>query len=753
MSDEATMSGLTLVRAGSFSVAILAALLTASIAAADDWPSWRGASGDGVWRETGILREIPETGLAIRWRARIGPGYSGPVVANGRVVVTDRTLSPDVERVLCFDEATGKPQWVHSYPCEYQNMDYGSGPRASPTIHEGKVYTLGARGHLFCLDAASGEVLWNKDLASEYGARIPRYGCSAAPLVDGELAIVCVGGKPESSIVAFDRITGKERWKALADRPAYSAPLIISAGGCRQLIVWTAQSVSSFEPDSGRVFWQVPYKTTFDDAQVVASPVLYQDRLLCLAAWSRGSFMLKLDADKPGAAVLWKTRSNPTTTISTPYFPNERHFYAVISGGSLACLDATSGDELWTTQEPTGTTPLASAHLTPNGDRVFLFNHKGQLVVARLTPEGYQELGRCLLVEPTAGVRAQGPVTWSHPAYANRHVFARNDRELVSASLAAVDAATQAQLPRTLVANSRTIAATTGSQAVLALAVSPDGDSLAAGIWGGQTEVRDIESGHQRPGPPNHRNWVCSLAYSPDGNLLATAGGNEFLKLAELNLWDTRAHTLRGKLAGHTDKVLSVAFSRDGNTLASASVDRTVRLWDVPMLKERAVLSGHTDAVWSVALSCDGETVASAGYDRTARLWHASTGVERARLTGHEEEVLAVAFSPDGHTLATGSADWTARLWDVSAGTQVAVLRGHHGAVHCLAFAPDGLTLATGSGDESVKLWLVATGSELATLRGHRSTVSAVAFGKDAGKLFSAGAEDAIRAWTLPSRQ
>src|SRR5262245_16589096 len=142
-----------------FAAACCAALFTlcaVGTALADDWPQWHGPNRDGVWKETGILESFPPDGLAYRWRARIGPGYSAPVVAAGRVYVTDRQRRPDVERVLCLDETTGKLLWAHSYPCDYEELQYDSGPRASPTVHQGKVYSLGARGHLFCLDAAKG---------------------------------------------------------------------------------------------------------------------------------------------------------------------------------------------------------------------------------------------------------------------------------------------------------------------------------------------------------------------------------------------------------------------------------------------------------------------------------------------------------------------------------------------------------------------------------------------------------------------
>jgi WD40 repeat protein len=726
------------------------ALLAAMPVRAEDWPQWRGPNRDGVWRETGILTAIPPGGLKIRWRARVGNGYSGPVVARGRVYVTDYQPRTEVERVLCFEEATGKSLWVHSYPCPYEDMEYGNGPRASPTVHEDKVYTLGTKGHLFCLDAVKGDVLWKKDLVKDFNGKIPRYGASAAPLVVGDLLIVCAGGQPDGSVVAVDRNTGKERWKALEDRPAYSAPIVITAGGCQQLIVWTADTVTGFAPATGKVYWQVPWKVTFDEAQVVASPVLHKNLLLCLSAWNRGSKMLKLDPAKPAASVSWATRMKPTTTISTPLFQDDHYFYAIEYDGSLCCLDATTGKQVWATREPTSKR-LGTAHLTPNGDRVFLFNHTGHLILAKLSPKGYEEFGRCLLVEPTAGYRPHGLVAWAHPAYANKCVFARNDRELVCASLAAgqpVDATVAKQKKARLLSGV--------PEQNAALAFSPDGKTLALGTWMGEVKLLDLSTGKELPAPARHRDWVCSVAFSPDGKFLVSAGGSEFKPArngsktsGEVKLWDVAAKAERGQLSGHTNKVFSAVFAPDSKTLATGSADNTVRLWDVATGKERTVLKGHTEAVWSVAFSPDGKTLASASWDRTVKLWDADTGKERTSLQGFAEEVLTVAIAPDGKTLAAGSADWTVRLWDLATAKERATLKGHQGTVTCLAFSADGKTLASGSGDETVKLWDVASGKERATMRGHRSGISAVAFSPDQKTLGSAGIDDEPRLWDL----
>jgi outer membrane protein assembly factor BamB len=209
----------------------------AVVANASDWPQWRGMNRDGVWSETGIVERIPEQGLAVRWSAKVSNGYSAPSVAAGRVFITDHVFEPELERVLCFDEATGNQLWMHNYTVDYKDMEYGNGPRAAPTVADGRVYTLGTQGHLFCLDAATGSVVWKKEMVRDFSAKLPTYGTSAAPIVVGELLIVMAGGKPGACVVALDRKTGETRWTALTDRVAYSAPIVTQAGGCEQLIV------------------------------------------------------------------------------------------------------------------------------------------------------------------------------------------------------------------------------------------------------------------------------------------------------------------------------------------------------------------------------------------------------------------------------------------------------------------------------------------------------------------------------------
>ncbi len=741
-------------------VILLSTILGATIHA-DDWPQWRGPQRDGVWREDGIVSAIPESGLPIRWRTRVYNGWSGPAVAAGRVFVTDHNpkSDPEVERIVCFDEATGQQLWVHDYPCPYGNMEYGNGPRATPTIQDGLVYSLGTMGHLVCLKAETGELVWKKSPGEELEVEKPRYGVSAAPLVEGDVVIITSGVTPDGTAIAFDRRTGAERWRALNDRPAYSAPIILDMGGHRQVIVWTGDNVNSLDPATGEVLWQVPFKASFDPAQATATPVVHHDKMLLLAAWNRGSMMIQLDQQKPGASVFWKTRSQPTANTNTPVFQDDKYIYTVVGDGALCCLDAATGDEIWRTREATSER-FGMAHLVMQGDQCFLLNQQGHLISARLTKEGYHETGRMLLVEPTAGYRAAGPVCWAHPAFANRHVFARNDRELVCVSLAVDDANTIEGSPVTSHVTSTVVPETSGAEgnSTASVAISPDGKTVAIGTGWGLVQQIDRQSGTPQPGVARHQDWVCAVTYSSDGKYLASAGGSEFAPernggktSAEIKIWDRVAGSERGKLEGHTNKVFAAAFSSDGHTLATGSADKTIRLWDVESMREVRVLEGHKDAISAVSWSSDGRQLASASWDGTVKLWQVDTGKELANLSNSDDELFSVAISPDSQWIVAGGADWKIRIWDARSKELSAILDGHRGAVYATVFSPNGTTLATGSGDETIRLWNLKSRKTTEVLRGHHSGVTTVAFTPDGSQLISGALDGPVHSWNLKS--
>ena len=422
-------------------LAVLCTLVGFSQARADDWPQWRGPERDGVWRESGLVDKFAGPEVPIVWRAPIASGYSGPTVYQGRVYVTDRLVEPkQQERVHCFDAATGKPVWSYVYDCAYERVGYEAGPRASVGCDEGFAYALGTMGHLHCFEAATGKIVWQHDLDKEYKIQMPIWGISASPLVEGDLLIVQVGGE-NACLAAFDKRTGAERWKALDDRASYAAPIIVEQAGKRVLVCMTGDNVVGLNPQTGAVYWTQPFPPQ-NMPIGISTPVVSGNRVFVTSFYD-GSLMIGLDGAKTEATTLWRRKgfSEKKTDalhsiIATPLFLGD-YVYGVDSYGELRCLNAKDGERLWENTTAVPTARWSNIHMTVNGDRVWMFNERGDLIIAKLSPKGYEEISRAKLLEPTMDqLRQRGGVCWSHPAYAGRHVFARNDKELVCGNLA-----------------------------------------------------------------------------------------------------------------------------------------------------------------------------------------------------------------------------------------------------------------------------------------------------------------------------
>lgn len=429
---------------------------------ADDWPQWLGEQRDGVWRESGIVESFSDDGLPVVWRQKMGGGYSGPAIADGRLFVMDREAKafdpkeapegnpnfvrvqlPGTERVRCFDEKTGAVLWEVSYDSVYSTaFPYAIGPRCTPTVDGERVYTLGAEGHLKCFSVASGKEVWGHDLRESHGAKVPHWGFAAHPLIDGDRLICMVGGT-DSAVVAFDKLTGTELWRAgSAEDPGYCPPVIYSFGGKRQLVTWDSLSVNGIDPESGRVFWSVPFPPTY--GMSIGMPRREGSRLFVMS-FNRVSGMIEIGDDGLSAKLAWKggTKTGVGGVLNTAWIEGG-HIYASGNRGEYRCVELATGKRVWDNDLPTrnrkgkrGTSwpSTFTVKHEPSG-RFFLANDHGELIIASLSPDGYEEISRTFLIEPTHLVGGRYLV-WSHPAFANRRVYIRNDKEIVCFDLAA----------------------------------------------------------------------------------------------------------------------------------------------------------------------------------------------------------------------------------------------------------------------------------------------------------------------------
>lgn len=417
---------------------LLVLLFLTHITFCQDWPDWRGPDRDGIWNETGIVEKFNSPVIKPVWSVSIGSGYSGPTVSNGKIYVTDLNEGPNQsEGVLCFDEKTGVKLWEYRYECDYIGVGYPAGPRASVVINNGKAYSLGTMGNLFCFNAGNGEVIWQKDLNNIHEIRMPTWGISATPLIVEDKIILQISGSNNACVIALDKNTGKEIWRNLNEIAGYSAPILISGNGTKVVVVWTAESLSGLNPDNGQIYWQIPWEV--GSGMSISTPVLYNNHIFVSCFYS-GSLLVKLENDYTSAKIAWQRSGESERktdalhcVMNTPVIL-DNFIYGVDSYGELRCLDFNTGDRIWEDLSAVKKDRWANIHFIQNGDKVWMFNEQGELIIAALSPKGFTEISRAQLIEPTKKQLPRG-VTWSHPAFANKHVFIRNDEKLLCADL------------------------------------------------------------------------------------------------------------------------------------------------------------------------------------------------------------------------------------------------------------------------------------------------------------------------------
>ncbi len=398
---------------------------------AEEWPRWRGPRGDGTWNGPLLPSTWPDEGLPVRWRQPVGGGYSGVIVAAARVYVMDRqpadeqTGSVEVEQLHCFAADSGQPLWVHRDEVTYGDLAYGTGPRAAPTVFEERIYTLGATGHLWCLDAASGEPLWSHGLVARGLAKIPEWGLAASPVIWKNLVIVHSGGQPSACLIALDRTSGELIWTSGTDPAGYATPILIGTEPEQQLVCWSPKHILGLNPEDGNIRWSIPYEVNYGVS--IATPI-YHCGLVFVAGYWEGSKTIDPGLDDQEARLVRENRRTLRGLMSQP-LSRDGFVYLLDKSFGLTCFELETGALRWDDRQhrmtPRGRNPQATLVWCGEKDRVLILNSEGELILARLNPEGYHEQSRTKIIGPT----------WAHPAYAGTTVYARDDAELVAVSL------------------------------------------------------------------------------------------------------------------------------------------------------------------------------------------------------------------------------------------------------------------------------------------------------------------------------
>ena len=441
----------------------LSLLACAAASDAADWPQWMGPKRDAVWSEPNIVTDFKNGPPKEKWRVAIGGGYAGPAVVGDKVYVADKLLKPgviegkdpfkpgklkSVERVQCFEATTGKSVWKQEYDAEY-HIQYPCGPRCAPLVHEGKVYSLGAMGDLFCLDAATGKVHWSKNFPKDFGSKLPTWGFSGHPIIHKNLLICLVGGETDA-VYAFDKDTGATVWKTVeSSETGYNSPVLIEAGGATQLVIWMPKHLLSLDPATGAKLWSV--KLEPQHAMSIMSP-RKDGEFLYASGLGNVGVTLRLDpADPTKVTEVWRAKGETEATdgaypINMTPFVEQGTVYAADQPGMFRAFDIKTGVRKWDTFKPIFgeeklagfKAPCATAFVVKNSTNgcFYLFTETGDLAIAKLSPAGYQELGRVHLLEPMCTALNGRKAVWSHPAFANQSMYARNDKHLICVPLA-----------------------------------------------------------------------------------------------------------------------------------------------------------------------------------------------------------------------------------------------------------------------------------------------------------------------------
>lgn len=397
--------------------------LPASLPSPQAWPDFRGPSRDGHYRQTPIRTDWPASGLTPMWKQPIGGGYASFVAAGGRAFTIEQRGPQEV--ASAYDILTGRELWTNAWNASFREMMGGDGPRATPTWSDGRVYVLGASGEMRVLDEATGRVIWRVNILEDNEASNLQWGMSAAPLIVDNTVVVLPGGRRGRSVVAYDTVTGKRAWSSLDDTASYASPMLVTLGGVRQIVIFTASRLAGITPDKGELLWEYPWKTSYD---VNASqPLLIGDnRVFVSTGYGTGAAVIELTPAAGGTALqgprftvreVWRNIRMKNQFTSSVLHDG---FIYGLDESILACVDASTGDLKWKGgRYGYGQVMLASGHL-------IVLTEGGELALVRATPAGHQEVSRAPLFDGK---------TWNHPAIAGGILLVRNLAQMAAFDL------------------------------------------------------------------------------------------------------------------------------------------------------------------------------------------------------------------------------------------------------------------------------------------------------------------------------
>lgn len=366
---------------------------------ADDWPQFRGPSANSISNEIGWNAKWPENGPNVLWRFNAGVGFSSMAVVNNCVYTMGNT--DNVDTIFCLDAKTGKVIWKHSYNCPTVNSY--PGPRVTPTVNQGKVYTISRMGHVFCLDAKTGKKVWAKNLLSDFAGRNPGWNFAASPVIDGDMVIIEPGGRG-TSLVALDKNNGQTIWKAGDDRPSYCTPYIYDRNGKKTIATMNVYGLVLTNLASGEEIWRYPWKTKHNVN--ASTPTVFGDKIFISSGYGHGGALVKVNQSTP----IWQHTKIRTQMHTCVLWKGK--LYGFDDGSKMTCLDFETGEVHWTNSSPgIGALIIADGKLIVLSDR-------GELMVASATETGFNPISKAKVLDGRC---------WVLPVLSNGRIFCKTN--------------------------------------------------------------------------------------------------------------------------------------------------------------------------------------------------------------------------------------------------------------------------------------------------------------------------------------